>query len=195
MCHGHPLRLLAMDTLRLPQMPFMQQHCQCGVVHPLATRHCRACPLLPRSADWSSRAKCYVAKHGFASTQNKWRLLWPCNKDIPRGLSNAISNGQVQCGSSQDNCHAMSTGQCPSTSMQNKTQVETHWVKAQPANANGQCPTQKARRSKFFSLFSPDNVCNENPIACSPMASSHAELHAHAQPQNHGIPLNISMPV
>ena len=184
-----------MDTLRLPQMPFMQQHCQCGVVHPLATRHCRACPLLPRSADWSSRAKCYVAKHGFASTQNKWRLLWPCYKDIPRGLSNAMSNGQVQCGSSKDNCHTMSTRQCPAQACKTKHMFKEIGVKAQPANANGQCPTQKARRNKFFSLFSPDNVCNENPIACSPMASSHAELHAHAQPQNHGIPLNISMPV
>ena len=159
MCHGHPPRLLAMDTLRLPQMPFMQQRCQCGVVHPLATRHCRTCPLLPRSADWSSRAKCYVAKHGFASTQSKWRLLWPCNKDIPRGLSNAISNGQVQCGSSQDNCHAMSTGQCPSTSMQNKTQVETHWG----GRLSQQMPMASVQRRKLDAASS---------FPCSPQTMS-----------------------
>jgi hypothetical protein len=91
--------------------------------------------------------------------------------------------------------------QCPLANAQaqackTKHRVKHIGVKAQPANANGQCPTRKARRNKFFSLFSPDNVCNKNPpLACSPMASSHGELHAHAQPQNQGTPLNTSMPL
>ena len=96
----------------------------------------------------------------------------------------------AQCKSSRQ-CHRMSTGQCPTEACTTKHMFKEIGLKGSAANANGQCPLHKARRNKLFSSLSPDN----DPLSCSPMASSHVKLHAHAQPQNHRIPLNISMPL
>ena len=178
---GRPLGLLAKDTLPLAKVP-----CKVAQWHfPLAPGRWRIDPLLHGSADKDNcaAAELNAMYHGQSNTHMATRL---------RLMPFPMANCTVEVSTASATQSPLANAQHKHA---NKTHVQRNWGEGSASNAKTKhmpMPMPMLMAMSNCNVFLPSQCVLPNHV---PMASSHAEVHAHAQPQTHAASLNASRPM